>query len=111
MKVVYIFSTANAGYILDRMILPQLENGTHPVTVSGAFFFVDNTYLLLPGTPTARRLAALQREGTLGFAMGCDQCCDARGIRDAVETTFETGCFPALYARAGEFGVDQVITL
>ena len=43
MKVAYIFSTSGhtASYKLGRMILPQLEQGTHGVEVVGMFFFDD----------------------------------------------------------------------
>ncbi len=153
MKVLYIFSTPNASYILNDMILPQLEAGTHPVEVVGMFFFVDhgssaspaiqggvseakrrpgaagpaqtrgeeappfqggvthNNYLLLRGNPTAQRLARLTEEGRIGFLMGCDQCCYARGIADRLEPPAVIGCFPNLYARAGQAGMEQAITL
>ncbi len=111
MKVVYIFSTSNASYILNNMVLPQLENDKHPVTVSGMFFFADNNYMLVKDNPTARRLALLVKEGKVGFVLGCDQCCMQRNIEDQIEPPFGIGCFPTLYARAGEAGVDQVITL
>lgn len=35
MKVAYIFSTVNASYILEKMIIPQLEAGTHGMLVMG----------------------------------------------------------------------------
>ena len=111
MNVLYVFSTANASYILDKMILPQIEAGSHPVKVIGMFFFVDNNYLLTRGNPTAVRLAALARAGRIGFLMGCDQCCYQRGIAELIEPPAGIGCFPDLYAAAGERGVEQVITL
>jgi hypothetical protein len=111
MKVLYVFSTPNASYILNDMILPQLERGSHPVTVAGMFFFVDNNYLLVQGNPTALRLARLVQAGRIGFVMGCDQCCHARDIADKLEPPASIGCFPSLYAKAGEAGVEQVITL
>lgn len=43
MKVAYIFNSTNAHKILDSMIIPQLESGTHGVEVLGMFFFMDNT--------------------------------------------------------------------
>lgn len=111
MKVLYIFSTPNASYILNDMILPQLEAGTHPVAVVGMFFFVDNNYLLLRGNPTAQRLARLAEQGRIGFLMGCDQCCYARGIAEQLEPPAVIGCFPNLYARAAQAGMEQAITL
>jgi hypothetical protein len=111
MKVVYVFSTANASYILDKMIIPQIESGAHPVEVAGMFFFVDNNYLLTRGNPSAARLMALLRAGRIGFLMGCDQCCLQRGIVELIDPPAGIGCFPDLYAAAGERGVEQVITL
>ena len=29
MKVAYVFSTPNASFILEKMIIPQLEEGRH----------------------------------------------------------------------------------
>lgn len=111
MRVAYIFSTTNASYILENMILPQMEEGIHPVTVVGMFFFVDNNYMLTEGNPTAERLSGVaSKSGTL--VMGCDQCCEARRIDDRMHEGFPIGCFPNLYGaliKAG--GVDQVITL
>ena len=48
-----MFSTSGhtASYKLGKMILPQLEPGTHGVEVVGMFFFDDNTYLLRAGDP------------------------------------------------------------
>lgn len=111
MRVAYIFSTANGSYILEKMILPQLEAGSHAVTVVGMFFFVDNNYMLTRGNPTAERLADVARKRGI-LVMGCDQCCELRRIDDRIHETFSIGCFPNLYGalqKAG--GVDQVITL
>lgn len=111
MRVAYVFSTQNASYILENMILPQLESGTHGVDVVGMFFFVDNNYMLTQGNPTAERLAAIAAEKGL-LVMGCDQCCEARRIDDRIHEGFGIGCFPNLYgAIEGAGGVDQVITL
>jgi hypothetical protein len=41
----------HGSYKLGKMILPQLEQGTHGVEVVGLFFFDDNTYLLRAGDP------------------------------------------------------------
>lgn len=111
MNVAYIFSTANASYILDKMIIPQLANGSHPVNVVGMFFFVDNNYLLTKGNPTAAHLFSLAKDGKIGFLMGCDQCCYQRNIADLIEPPASIGCFPDLYAAAGKRDVQQVITL
>ena len=55
MKVAYVFSTSGdtASYKLGKMILPQVEQGTHGVEVVGMFFSDDNTYLLRAGDPWA----------------------------------------------------------
>ena len=43
MKVAYVFiSPRAASYKLGQMILPQLDAGTHRVTVVGMFFFDDS---------------------------------------------------------------------
>src|SRR2546428_220085 len=43
MKVAYVCLPAvTASYKLGRMILPQLEQGTHGVEVVGMFYFDDN---------------------------------------------------------------------
>lgn len=111
MRVAYIFSTPNASYILENMILPQLEAGTHGVDVIGMFFFVDNNYMLTKGNPTAERMAAIAaRNGML--VMGCDQCCEQRRIDGRIHEAFTIGCFPGLYRAINNAGgVDQVITL
>jgi hypothetical protein len=59
MKVAYVFSTSGhtASYKLGRMILPQLEQGTHGVEVVGMFFFDDNTYSPRAGGRRARNAA------------------------------------------------------
>ncbi len=48
MKVACVFATSGhkASYKLGKMILPQLEAGTHGVEVIGTFFFDDNNYVL-----------------------------------------------------------------
>ena len=48
MKVACVFATSGrtASYKLGKMILPQLEAGTHGVDVIGMFFFDDNNYVL-----------------------------------------------------------------
>ena len=63
MKVAYVFSTSGhtASYKLGKMILPQLEQGTHGVEVVGIFFFDDNTYLLRAGDPVGERRASGRR--------------------------------------------------
>ena len=63
-KVAYIFSTSGhtASYKLGKMILPQLEQGSHGVEVVGMFFFDDNTYLLREGDPIGERLGRVAAE-------------------------------------------------
>jgi hypothetical protein len=110
MNVAYVFSTANASYILEKMIVPQLEDGRHGVTVAGMFFFVDNNYLLVRGNPTGERLAKVARKTGM-LLMGCDQCCYQREIADKLIEGVPIGCFPDLYAALAGAKIDQVITL
>jgi len=109
-NVAYVFSTPNASYILEKMIVPQLEEERHGVTVVGMFFFVDNNYLLMPGNPTGERLAAISRKTGM-LLMGCDQCCYQRGIADRLIEGIPIGCFPDLYRALSGAKVDSVITL
>lgn len=110
MNVAYVFSTPNASFILEKMIVPQLEERRHGATVVGMFFFVDNNYLLVRGNPTGERLKRIaERDGML--LMGCDQCCYQRDIADRLIEGVPIGCFPDLYKALGGAKVDQVITL
>ena len=133
MKVAYVFSSPRAAsYKLGRMILPQLEAGTHRVEVVGMFFFDDNVFVLRRGDPIGERLGRLaQRSGML--LMMCDMCalerhlaegeprwCDASGsgrtqpadcrVKDTVAGV-AVGCFPDLYDALSGNPPDQVITL
>ncbi|HTP51026.1 MAG TPA: SaoD/DsrE family protein [Anaeromyxobacteraceae bacterium] len=110
MNVAYVFSTPNASYILEKMIVPQLEERRHGAQVAGMFFFVDNNYLLVRGNPTGERLAKISRETGM-LLMGCDQCCYQRNIADRLIEGIPIGCFPDLYRALGGAKVDQVITL
>ena len=133
MKIAYVFAhPRSASYKLARMILPQLEVGTHGVDVVGMFFFDDNNFILRSGDPVGERLARVAEEQGI-LLMMCDMCalernlaegeprwCDADGkgrtepgeIR-AVNTVagVQVGCFPDLYAALGTNPPDQVITL
>jgi hypothetical protein len=111
MKVAYIFATTTSQKILNTMILPQLETGSHGAEVKGMFFFMDNTFFLLDGTPMGKRLqAAAEKTGML--LMACDKCAIEREIDRKLVPGAAIGCFPTLYAALGEIGgVDQVITL
>jgi len=110
MNVAYVFSTPNASFILEKMIVPQLEERRHGATVVGMFFFVDNNYLLVRGNPTGERLAAISRASGM-LLMGCDQCCYQRNIADRLIEGIPIGCFPDLYNALAGAKVDQVITL
>lgn len=110
MKVAYLFESDHAHEILEFMIIPQLEKGTHGVDVAGMMFFFDNTYLLQEGNPLAARLAALS-EKTGMLLMACDRCCYQREIADKLVSPAGIGCFPNVYAALGGAGIDQVITL
>jgi len=110
MNVAYVFSTPNASFILEKMIVPQLEEERHGARVVGMFFFVDNNYLLVRGNPTGERLASLARKSGM-LLMGCDQCCYQREIADKLIEGIPIGCFPDLYKALSGATVDQVITL
>ncbi|TNG01996.1 MAG: sulfur reduction protein DsrE [Gammaproteobacteria bacterium] len=112
MKVAYIFSTQghSVSYKLGKMILPQLESETHGVEVVGMFFFEDNNYVLVKGDPIGERLATIADDKGM-LLMGCDQCCDERGITDNLVDGAVVGCFPNLYSALSGNMPDQVITL
>lgn len=110
MNVAYVFSTPNASYILEKMIVPQLEEKRHGANVVGMFFFVDNCYLLVSGNPTGERLARVARASGM-LLMGCDQCCYQRAIADKLIEGVPIGCFPDLYQALSGASLDQVITL
>ena len=121
MKVAYVFSTSGhtASYKLGKMILPQLERGTHGVEVVGMFFFDDNTYVLRAGDEIGERVGRVAAERHM-LLMLCDQCALERGlavgeIGAAVPAgTVEgvrVGCFPDLYAALAGNPPDRVITL
>src|SRR5690606_26572316 len=133
MKIAYVFALPrSASYKLGRMILPQLEAGTHGVEVVGMFFFDDNTFVLRRGDPIGERLAKVAAEKGMLWMM-CDMCalerglavgeprwCADRGIGGTapgecpVSDTVDgvtVGCFPDLYAALAGNMPDQVITL
>jgi hypothetical protein len=110
MNVAYVFATPNASFILEKMIVPQLEEGRHGATVAGMFFFADNNYLLVRGNPTGERLGAVARKSGI-LLMGCDQCCYQRQIADKLIDGIPIGCFPDLYGALAGARIDQVITL
>lgn len=133
MKVAYVFSSPRAAsYRLGRMILPQLEAGTHGVTVVGMFFFDDNVFVLRRGDPIGERLSKLAAANGM-LLMMCDMCalernlaegeprwCDPSGkgrseaaecqVKDTVAGV-QVGCFPDLYQALAGNMPDQVITL
>ena len=117
MKVAYVFVSPRASsYKLGQMILPQLEAGTHRVTVVGMFFFDENVYVLRKGDPIGERLARVAAQKGM-LLMMCDMCalernlaegsprwCDPQGtrrhqtpaecrVRDTVAGV-QVGCFP-----------------
>ena len=121
MKVAYVFSTSGhtASYKLGKMILPQLEAGSHGVDVVGMFFFDDNNYVLREGDPIGERLSRVAEEQGI-LLMMCDQCalerqlatgepgdCEPTGTVAGVQV----GCFPDLYQALSSNPPDQVITL
>ena len=120
-KIAYVFSTSGhtASYKLGKMILPQLEQGTHGVDVVGMFFFDDNTYLLRAGDPLGERLARVAAQRGM-LLMLCDQCALERHLADGeIGAAFprntvagvRVGCFPDLYAALAGNPPDHIITL
>ena len=121
MKIAYVFSTSGhtASYKLGRMILPQLETGTHGVKVVGMFFFDDNTYVLRAGDPVGERLGRVAAEHGI-LLMLCDQCALERGLAEGeigaalpagTVAGVRVGCFPDLYEALAGDPPDHVITL
>ena len=121
MKVAYVFSTSGhtASYKLGKMILPQLEEGTHGVEVVGMFFFDDNNYVLRAGDPLGERLSRVAAENGM-LLMMCDQCALERGLAEGepgdcrvtgVVEGVTVGCFPDLYGALAGAPPDHVITL
>ena len=112
MKVAYIFSTQghSVSYKLGKMILPQLEEGSHGVEVVGMFFFEDNAYVLQQGNAIGERLAAYAKNAGM-LLMACDQCAYEREIEDNLVEGAVIGCFPNLYQALSGNMPDQVITL
>jgi hypothetical protein len=120
-KVAYVFSTSGhtASYKLGKMILPQLEDGSHGVEVVGMFFFDDNCYVLREGDPLGERLAKVAGEQGM-MLMLCDQCALERSLAEGVPgdcrptgtvAGVQVGCFPDLYRALSGGPPDQVITL
>ena len=121
MRVAYVFSTSGhtASYKLGKMILPQLEAGTHGVEVVGMMFFDDNNYVLRAGDPIGERLSRVAAENGM-LLMMCDQCALERRLAEGeigdcrpsgTVGGVAVGCFPDLYAALGAAPPDQVITL
>jgi sulfur relay (sulfurtransferase) complex TusBCD TusD component (DsrE family) len=116
-----VFATSGhtASYKLGKMILPQLEDGSHGVDVVGMFFFDDNNYVLRRGDPIGERLSRVAQDNGM-LLMMCDQCALERGLAKGEPgscTTVDTvdgvrvGCFPDLYAALASSPPDQVVTL
>jgi hypothetical protein len=121
MKVAYVFVTSGhtASYKLGKMILPQLEAGSHGVEVVGMMFFDDNNYVLRAGDPIGERLSRVAADTGM-LLMMCDQCAIERGLAEGepgdcrVTGTVEgveVGCFPDLYGALAGAPPDHVITL
>jgi len=125
MKVAYIFTTPMAAtFKLARMILPQLEEGSHGVEVVGMMFFDDNLFTLRAADPVGERLAQVSAAQNI-LLMICDDCAVRRGMAEGdfaqcgsgeVRATgcvpgVVAGCFPQLYTALSGNMPDQVITL
>lgn len=137
MKVAYVFTTSGhtVDYKLGKMILPQLEAGTHGVQVVGMFFFDDNAYALRKGDPLGERLAKVAKQQKIWLGV-CDMCALDRGLaegepvwctpdrgtarpapapekirlKNAIEG-LHVGCFPDLYAALATNPPDAVVSL
>ncbi|HLH17285.1 MAG TPA: SaoD/DsrE family protein [Bryobacteraceae bacterium] len=137
MKVAYLFITSghNVEYKLGKMILPQLEAGTHGAQVVGMFFFDDNAYVLRKGDPIGERLAKVAKAQNIWLGV-CDMCALDRGLaegepvwcypggkegrpsgapekirlKDAIDG-LHVGCFPDVYSALGTNPPDVVISL
>ena len=83
MKVAYLFTTSGhtVDYKLGKMILPQLEAGTHGVEVVGMFFFDDNAYILRKGDPLGERIAKVAKEKNIWLGV-CDMCALDRDLAE-----------------------------
>jgi sulfur relay (sulfurtransferase) complex TusBCD TusD component (DsrE family) len=121
MRVAYVFSTSGhtASYKLGKMILPQLEEGSHGAEVAGMFFFDDNCYVLRDGDPLGERLSKVAQEQGMMLMM-CDQCALERQLAEGEVGDCEpsgtvagvtVGCFPDLYGALAGAPPDHVITL
>jgi hypothetical protein len=134
MNVAYVLNTPKAAsYKLHKMILPQLEAGTHGADVVGIFFFDDNVWALRKGDPIGERLAAVAKETGM-LLMGCDMCSLERNVADGEPRWCDpdtgqgrdnpaeckplnmvdgatVGCFPDLYAALAGNMPDHVISL
>jgi hypothetical protein len=137
MKVAYVFTTSGhtVDYKLGKMILPQLEAGTHGVQVVGMFFFDDNAYALRKGDPLGERLAKVAKQHNIWLGV-CDMCALDRGLaegepvwcnpdrgsarpkaapekirlKNAIDG-LHVGCFPDLYAALATNPPDAVVSL
>jgi sulfur relay (sulfurtransferase) complex TusBCD TusD component (DsrE family) len=137
MKVAYVFTTSGhtVDYKLGKMILPQLEAGTHGAQVVGMFFFDDNAYALRKGDPLGERLAKVAKQHNIWLGV-CDMCALDRGLaegepvwcnsdrmtarskaaperirlKNAIDG-LHVGCFPDLYAALATNPPDVVVSL
>jgi hypothetical protein len=137
MKVAYLFTTSGhtVDYKLGKMILPQLEAGTHGAQVVGMFFFDDNAYILRKGDPLGERLAKVAKQHNIWLGV-CDMCALDRGLaegepvwctpdrktgrsasasdkirlKDAIDG-LHVGCFPDVYQALSGSPPDLVISL
>jgi hypothetical protein len=137
MKIAYIFNTSGhtADYKLGKMILPQLEAGTHGAEVVAMFFFDDNAYILRKGDPLGERLAKVAKEKNIWLGV-CDMCAldrdlaegepvwcnpdrktgrarpehDKIRLKNAIDG-LHVGCFPDVYQALGGNAPDAVICL
>ncbi len=110
MKVIYLFQSASASILLEKMIIPQISNEEHGAEVVGMFFLHDNVYTLLPENPAGEKLTMLSSKYGF-FIICCDFCCEQRNISGRLYPGIKEGCFPDLYRLAEEKKAQQVISL
>ena len=108
MNVAYLFSTPNASFILEKMIVPQLEEGRHGASVAGMFFFFDNNYLLVRGNPTGERLHVVILERAACCSWAAISAATSAPIADKLFEGVPIGCFPDLYKALSSARIDQV---
>jgi len=131
MKIAYFFISPIGLFRLLKVILPELEAGTHSLDVVAMCFFDDNNFLLDIDHQIGRRLAILTNEKNITL-MRSDRAGSESGVnnKDGVNATIyqrtkkptecvvitivdgqQVGCFPDFYAAVGDNRPDRLISL